>query len=342
MELVSISINEMNHEVWDEAINEFDCHFVFHRSCWLNFLEETQGGKILRYKIIDDGKVAGYFTGLLLKKGFLRILGSPLSKWETEFMGPICNDNIDMEKFLDALDRLCKKLKIHHIEMGNPKFTTELMKTKGYNCFEWKTYVIPILADSEMMWKDLKSKCRNRIRKGKNNGLVVEDCDSIKFVEEHYKQLVDVYRQQGRIPGFTIDMLLCLFRRLKPEKLLFALQVKLGDEVIASGLFPHDERYVCSLSTASYKNYQRMYPNELLIWKVMSLSAELGIKEFSLGDSYRTIEGSGRFKEKFNGQLVAISRYNKNYSILAKVGREVYKKIFYVKQRIRDKLNFAN
>lgn len=336
------SINEIHPDAWDKAISEFDHRFFFHRSCWLKFLEETQSAKSLRFKIIDDGKIAGYFVGLLLKKGFLRILGSPLSKWETEFMGPVCNDNIDVERFLDALDRMCKKLKIHHIEIGNPIFAPEIMKTRGYNHLKWRTYIIPISNDSEKMWKDLKSKCRNRIRKGLKNDLVVEECETIKFVEEHYNQLENVYSKQGRIPRFNIETLGSLFRQLKPENLLFTLQVKFGDRVIASGLFPHDERYVCSLSTASYKKYQTLYPNELLIWKVMCLSAELGIKEFSLGDNYRTIEGSGRFKDKFNGLPVTISRYNKNYTILAKVGREVYKKVFYGKQKIKDKLSFTN
>jgi hypothetical protein len=332
------SINEIKPEAWDEAISEFDSQLLFHRSCWLKFLEETQPGEPLRFKIIDDGKVAGYFVGLLIKKGFLRIFGSPLSKWETDTMGPVCNDNFDVEEFLEVLDRMCKKLKIHHIEIGNPIFIPAMMKRRGYSCLEWKSYVIPLSNDLEKMWKNLKSKCRNRIRKGLKNGLVAEDYDNIKFVEEHYRQLIDVYSKQGRIPTFSADMYRSLFRHLKSENLLFTLQVKQGDQVVASGIFPHDERNVCSLSTASYRKYQKLIPNELLIWKVMCFAAERGIRNFNIGDNYRTIEGSGRFKDKFNGLPVINYRYYKNYTIWAKVGREVYKKVFYVKQKIRDKL----
>lgn len=68
MELESIS--EIHPKMWDEVISEFDCHFVFHSSSWLKFLEETQAAKPLRFKIIDDGKVTGYFVGLLLKNDF--------------------------------------------------------------------------------------------------------------------------------------------------------------------------------------------------------------------------------------------------------------------------------
>jgi hypothetical protein len=336
------SINEIQPEAWDEAISKFECRSFYHRSCWLKFLEETQVAKPLRFKIIHDGKVEGYFVGLLIKKGLLKILGSPLSKWETESMGPVCNDNLDVEGFLDALDRMCKKLKIHHIEIGNPILVPEIMKTRGYNCLEWKSYVIPLSYDHEEMWKNLKSKCRNRIRKGLKNGLVAEDCENINFLEEHYKQLEDVYSKQGRIPRLSIDMYRSLFRHLKSDNLLFTLQVKHGDRVIASGIFQHDERSVYSLSTASYKKYQKLFPNELLIWKIMRLSAELGIKNFSIGDNYRTIEGSGRFKDKFNGFPVTIHRYYKNYTILAKVGREVYKTVFYGKQKIKDKLSLVN
>jgi hypothetical protein len=335
-----VSINNIHDEAWDEAISEFDCQFFFHHSCWLNFLEETQAATPVRFKIIEDGKVAGYFVGLMIKKGFLRILGSPLSKWGTEYMGPVCNYNIDVKGFLDALDRICRKMKIHHIEIGNPILKPEMMKTRGYDCMEWQSNFIPISYDNEKMWENLTGKCRNRIRKGIKNGLTVEECNNITFVEEHYNQLEDVYGKQGRLPGFSIDMVRCLFKHLKSKNLLFTLQVKHNDRVVATGIFPHDEHYVFSLSTASYRKDQNLFPNELLIWHVMCLSGEYGIKKFSIGNNYRTIKGSGKFKDKFNGQSVVIYRYYKSYTIVAKVGRQIYKKIFYTQQKIRDNLRF--
>jgi lipid II:glycine glycyltransferase (peptidoglycan interpeptide bridge formation enzyme) len=335
-----VNIDNMNDDAWDAAISEFDCQFFFHRACWLRFLEETQAATPLRFKIVEDGKIAGYFAGLILKKGFLRILGSPLSKWETEYMGPVCNNNIDVERFLDALDRMCRKMKIHHIEIGSPIFKQEMMKTRGYNCMEWQSYFIPISYDKKKMWDSLTSKCRNRIRKGIKNGLTVEKCNNISFVEEHYNQLEDVYGKQGRLPGFSIDTLRCLFKHLNSQNMLFTLQVKHNERVVASGIFSHDASYVCSLSTASYRKDQKLYPNELLIWNVMCLSGEIGIKKLSIGNNYRTIKGSGKFKDKFNGQPVVIYRYYKSYTIVAKIGRQVYKNIFYARQKIRDNFRF--
>jgi hypothetical protein len=335
-----VSINNIDDDAWDEAICEFDYHFLFHRSCWLRFLEETQAATPLRFKIIENGKVVGFFAGLMVKKGFLRILGSPLPKWETEYIGPVCNYDIDTASFLDALDRICRKMKIHHIEIGSPIFKPEMMKIRGYDCDEWQSFFIPISNNNGEMWENLTGKCRNRIRRGIKNSLTVEDCNDISFVEEHYRQLEDVYGKQGRLPGFPIKMFRCLYKHLKSKGMLFTIQVKHDDRIIASGIFPHDTRYVCSLSMASYRKDQKLFPNELLIWNVMCLSGGLGIKKFSLGDNYRVIKDSGRFKDKFNGQPVIIYRYHKSYTAVAKLGRQLYKKVFYARQKIRDNFRF--
>ena len=329
-------IEHISPEDWDEAISQYQNVYFYHHSAWLRFLEETQSALPLKFRIINNGKTDGYFVGLLVKKGFIKILGSPMSGWLTEYMGPIVSQEFDLREFIRSLDRLCRQMGIHQVEMGSPLLCKELMQQAGYSTVEWMTFRIPLSTNEAQMWEVLKSKCRNRIRKGRANGLTVEDCDDPAFAEEHYNLLLGVYAKQKRLPPYPKAFFQSLFRHLKPGNLLFSLRVKQGRKTVASGFFPHDHRHVYSLSTASRLESQILCPNEILHWTVMALSGAKGIQEYSMGDNYRIPEHGGRFKDKFNGHQLPVYRFIKSYSLVAKYGREVYKNAMYVKQSLKD------
>jgi hypothetical protein len=325
-------IEAVPNDSWDTLILEYHSP-LFHCSAWTKFLEETQGAKTLRFRIVQEGHVLGYFTALLVKKGPFQILGSPLSGWETEEMGPILSPGSDIETFIEGLDRLCRRIGIHQIEIGSPILEPSLMARHGYSVSKWNSFIIPLSADREKMWGMLKSKCRNRIRKGLKNGLVVEDCECPSFVHRHYEQLLDVYAKQELSPAYSPEFYMALHRNLKPCNMLFSLEVKYKTNVIASGFFSHDERAAYSLSTASYRKFQSLYPNELLHWALMCFAGELGIQKYNIGDSYRNPETGGKFKEKFNGVETAVYRYIKSFSPLAKIAREAYRIFLRRKQK---------
>lgn len=320
-------IENIQPEGWDKAISNFDSKFLFHQSAWLNFLEETQHGKAIRFRIVDNEKVKGYFSGLLIKKGPIRILGSPLPGWTTNYMGPIANKKFDLEEFLIALDNMCREWKIHHIELCNPVLEPDIMCKMGFSVSEGITFIVTLSSNEEQMWKNLKSSCRNRIRKGMQNGLRVEECNEPSFVDDYYEQLIEVFAKQRLVPTYPIERIRSLFHHLKPD-LLFTFSVKFGDAVIATGVFPHDDRCVYFLGGASWQKYYHLCPNELLHWTAMSRSAQLGIGQYNMC-------GQGSFKPKFGGEQVPVYRYYKSYSNTARLGRKIFRSVIYAKQKLR-------
>lgn len=322
-------IETIKPETWDEEIAGFGSKFLFHQSAWLKFLEETQTGKAMRWRIMSNGKVEGYFAALFLKKGPLKILGSPLPGWTTNYMGPVVDEGFDLEKFLSALDKLCRQRGIHHVELCNPFLDPDLMRKSGFAVSEGITFLVPLFPNEDEMWKNLKSECRNRIRKGMKNCLLVRDSDDPAFVDEYYRELKEVFAKQNLVPTYPIGRVKSLFGNLKPD-LLFALEVKLEDEIIATGVFPHDDGCVYFFGGASWIRFHRYCPNELLHWTAMTLSGKLGIKQYNMC-------GGGSFKPKFGGQEVPVYRYVKSYSVFAKLGRELYKSVVHAKQRIQGR-----
>lgn len=326
-------IDRIEPDAWDEAIAPFDSRHLFHKSRWLNFLEETQNGQIVRFRILEGRKESGYFVGLIVRKGPFKILGSPLRGWMTDYMGPIVNRGFDTESFLDALDDLCRKWKIHHVELCNPCLDPDVMRRKGFRFSEGITYVVPLSPNEDEMWKRLdRSSCRKSINKAKREGLIVEEVTETSlasFIEEFYRELQEVFARQGLVPTYTIERVRSLFRHLRNDEIL-TFQVKHGEQTIATAIFPYDERRVYGFGFASWKRFQTLRPNDLLIWTIMTRSAKMGIKQLDL-------TGKGSFKPKFGSEAVDVYTYLKSYSILAGIGREAYRSYFYAKQKIKGK-----
>jgi len=324
-------IEEIAPDVWDEAIARFDSRHLFHQSAWLNFLQETQKGRIVRFRIVNDGKEEGYFAGLIVRKGPFRILGSPLRGWMTDYMGPIVNRGFDTEKFADALDALCRKRHIHHVQICNPFLEQEVMSKKGFTVSEATTYLVPLSRDEDGMWQQLDRKsCRQSINKAKREGLIVEEVDerdTASFIDEFYSELREVFARQGLVPTYDIERVRSFYRNLRRDQIL-SLQVRHGDHVIATAIFPHDDRCVYGFGFASRKRFQVLRPNDLLIWTIMTHAARRGIQLLDL-------TGKGSFKPKFGSEKVAVHNYMKSYSLLAKFGREAYRSFFYAKQKIK-------
>jgi hypothetical protein len=336
MELVAIA--GMKAQEWDAIISRYDSKMVHHQSAWLNFVAETWGGTLMRFQIVEQGKTLGYFVAFLQKRFCFRLLGSPLTGWETDYMGPIVNKDFDAETFLSAIDQLARQKKIHFLQMGNPLLDPSLMKKRGYHIKEEKTIVIPLSEREEEMWEHLSSKCRNRIRKGRKNGLVVEMGGDPEFIDEYYRQVKEVFGRQNMSPRYSIDVPQRLFRQLKADNLLFAIRIKCGSKTVATGLFPHDDRNVYSFGIASSLESRKLCPNELLYWTVMKEAGELGIRHFTIGGIYRVPETGGIFKEKFNGRLEPFFRYSKVHTRTAKVAHETYKALYAARESFKRRL----
>ncbi len=312
-------LNNISDEAWDESISRFDSSMLYHESPWLNFLKETQKAELVRFRIIDAGKLIGYFAVFIQNKGGFRVLGSPLTSWKTPDMGPIVNKGFDQAGFLTAIDRFCQERRIRFVQIGNPILDPDIMRNNGYTVASWTAYWIPLSSNEDAMWAGITGKCRNRIRKALNGGLTVEVLHQPDAVDEYYEQLREVAARRDFRPPHSIEDMKKIYRHLMPRDRLFALAVKYDDRTIASGLFPHDNRTIYSLGIASRNQYLHLCPNELLYWKAMTMAAERGMQNLYVGIKHGTPQSGGVFKEKFHARPVTMFRYVRGITVPAKI-----------------------
>jgi hypothetical protein len=305
-------------ERWDEITAPYETRELFHRRTWLEYLASSRGAQIRLWRICAGDESIGYFCAGLLRKGPFRILGSPLRGWGTNFMGPIVHADVDQERLLDALDRLCGEEGVAMMEIEHPLFEKGNPRGHGYEPIPAATYVVELHADLDVMWSTLSSNCRNRIRKAKRLGLRVEETRECAVADEFYDQFEAVMRRQWLVPSYPRETARLLVRHLGRVGLLFSLRVlDAQGRVLAIGLFPHDERTVYFWGGAGVHDGRDACPNELLHWDVMRRAAEQGLTRYNMC-------GDGRFKRKFGGAPVSVNRWRKYYWPGARTAHRAY------------------
>ena len=183
---------------WDELIAPYEAAGVFHRNPWLEFLTATRSVEFRRWAIRENYRTVGYFCGAIQQKGPFRALGSPLTGWQTPFMGPIVNHDVDWGAFLDALDVLAREERLAVTELGNHHLPESVMRTAGYEVKpSWTLLVRLTPGDQAAMWNGLHSKCRNQVRKAQRSGITIEETETPDIVDEYYEQYTAAMQKRG-------------------------------------------------------------------------------------------------------------------------------------------------
>jgi hypothetical protein len=313
---------------WCELIRPNVGLDLFHRGVWLDYLAASRGVEIRIWAIRDAGRTVGYFPGGLVRKGPFRVLGSPLKGWNTNFMGPVSDGTLDWDRFLVALDGLAGQEGLAMVEIESRSLSDISLLAAQYEAVPGWTYWVPLSPEKpDSMWQALDSTCRNRIRKAMKAGLSVEDTDEPSVADEFYDQYLDLMRRKGLVPPYPREHARLLVEHLKKADLLFALRVRdSAGRVLATGLFPHDDRTVYFWGGASWQEGRESCPNEFLHWNAMLLAASRGLTRYDMC-------GYGRFKSKFGGTLVTLKRWHKCHWRSARWARRGYQ--FYFQKRLR-------
>lgn len=319
---------------WDELLAAFTNRTLFHRRVWLDYLAASRGLKIRMWAIRGDGRTVGYFCGGLVQKGPFRVLGSPLRGWGTNCMGPVVEDDVDQREVLGALDRLAREERLAMIEIEQPALRSEVFSASGYDDEAGRTYVVSLTPfDPDATWERVHSKKRNQIRKAIKSGLTVEDTDDPALADEFYDRFQDVMRHKGLAPSYPREYPRLLFRCLKPAGLLFSLRVRdASGRILATGLFPHDDRTVYFWGGSSWQDGRELNPNDYLQWSVIRLACERGLQAYNMC-------GPGRFKAAFGGDLTDIHRWHKCYWRSARWARRGYEACFNAGLRLKAQWN---
>jgi len=309
---------------WDELIRRFPAKTLFHESAWLDHVKSIHPhGQCVFYEIRDDDRLVGYHSALRIKRLMIPIHGSPLGGTGTNFMGPLVEPGVDQGELIAGLCRLFGPRHFLHLELSNPWLDRKTMEAAGFAVQEGLTHVRSLPRDEDAAFAGLSSEARNRVRKAKKNGVVIERTDDPLVVSHFFAQFGEVYGKQGMVTPFGEDRPKSLFDHLMPANRLLAIWARRDDEILAAGLFPYDEHCIYFWGAASWLRYHSLCPNEALHWGVIQFAVQNGIP------LYNMCGGTSQFKNKFGGEDIPYLIYHKSALPMLQTARRVYRNWHY-------------
>jgi hypothetical protein len=322
---------------WDTLIRRYDGKTLFHESCWLDHLLDIHPGSRIDYFVVRDGGAdVGYFCAQRLRKFMLPIYGSPLPGTGTNYMGPVMRSGVDRVAVVQAILRACRRHGVAHLELSAAWLDDDVATSTGLLVDRGLTHVVPLPATEAEAWAGMKSTARNRVKKAERAGLLVDLTSDPAVVDHFFEQLGEVFGKQGMATPYSIERPRSLFRRLMRAGRLLAAWVKHDEEVIAAGLFPHDDRHIYFWGAASWLKAQHLCPNELLHWRVIQRAVELGIP------AYNMCGGESQFKDKFGGRDVPYHLYSRSLVPLLSPARRAYRRLHWWRLRLRGVLHLPS
>ncbi|MCC5821684.1 MAG: GNAT family N-acetyltransferase [Phycisphaerales bacterium] len=295
---MSNTIREITDDAeWDALVDRAELGTVYHRSGWLGVLNECTEARIHRIALEGPTGLLAIWPIGLLRKGPLRIGGSPLPGWNTAYLGPLfanaCEDKADAVRRMYAAPPIRKPAFLATRVMD----TTADFGPLGFRRIkDFETYEIDLTESTETLWGNLKGTCRTRIRKGEKNGLEIREEHDDSYLDEFMTMASDVFAKTNKKPPFSKYFLKQVDSRLRARGELLVTSAFHGSDRIATLIVPHDRRTAMYFAGVSLASRLDLAPNNLLHWQTISRTKVLGISSYDFISS----KGSpGRFKATF-------------------------------------------
>lgn len=278
---------------------------VFQTREWLEFLAKTQSAEPVLAVVRDGGVDVGYFTGLIIKRFGIRILGSPFPGWTTDYLGFNLVTGVSRRDAAEALLEFAfDQLRCLHVELCDRYLRRGDLDGSRYDTdCSHRTFVVDLAGDeSDVFARMMKSK-RRAVRKSVKVGVHVEAASGLSFADEYYGQLRCVFARQSLVPTYDVQRVRELIRHLeKSDRLLLLRALAPDGRRIATGIVLAFNSMAHFWGSASVREQQMLRPNEAIYWYAMRWAREKGCSILDMG-------GGGEYKREYGAQELQVPRF---------------------------------
>ncbi len=267
---------------------------LFQTREWLDFVARTQRAEPVVAALLEGGERVGWFTGLVIRRFGVRILGSPFPGWTTESMGFNVEEGVSRRDAAAALPAFASKgLRCRHLELKDRHLRAADLDGLGFESESTLTYEVDLSGDEAATFGRMSSACRRAVRKAEKSGVTVEPATGAGFADEYFAQLEGVFARQSLVPTYGVERVRALIDCIEPTGRLLLLRVLSPDgRSIATGIFPAFNRTAYFWGGASVRADQGLRPNEAMFWYAMRYWRDRGMTALDLG-------GAGDYKRRY-------------------------------------------
>jgi hypothetical protein len=289
-------LTERENVNWESISSCYD-YLPYKSKYWNSYLNNNFNVKEYVLEITDDENLIGFFIGVKIKKIFT-IIAAPFEGLYTPFQGLTMLKEITIQQRIE----LYKSLK---------KFLFDSKECSFFQVCDWhlelphvahaeipfevhKGYLLDIRESAEVILSKMGSSARNPIKASKNRRLIIKEPDNFdSYARTYFEQLVDVFKKQNKKPTHSFDEIFNQITFLHQQDKIFALEILNEDGIpLASTFFIYEKDIAFWLGAASFSKYQKLSPNEPLMYQAI-----IGLK--NIGINFIEMGGGRNYKEKY-------------------------------------------
>lgn len=285
-----LNYTEVQKEQWNGYVQKHPESTIFHRAEWKEVVEECFGHPGIYLYVEEEGTFRGILP-LFLVNSFL--LGKCLVSVAYAVYGGILADDCVVERLLfEEAKRIADKENVDYLELRNQKKSGLDLPTKDlYYLFD-----LDLPSDSEIVWKQMRKRNRNILRKGIKSGLTPSfngagHPESLEF-RRFYEMFCLSQRALGT-PVLPIGFFQKLLKIFPTQTKIFSAKYE-GKAVSSLFVFLHKDT-ISPYYIGYDSNYLKFAPNNYILWEVIRYGCEKGFKRYDMG---RSRKGTGSYEFK--------------------------------------------
>jgi hypothetical protein len=317
---------------WEELETYADRN-VFQTREWLAFIAESQQAESVIAAVRQEGETVGFFTGLVIRRYGLRILGSPFRGWTTSYLGFNLRDGVERRAAVEALLPFAfRSLRCIHLELRDRELTVDDVDGLGFDYSPKTIFEVDLRQSEDDVFARMTSACRRCIRKAEKVGVTIEEADDLAFADDYFAQLRDVFAKQSLVPSYDKRRVTELIQHIHPTGRLLLLRARDTDgRCIATAIFPAMNGRAYFWGGASWRSHQILRPNEALMWHAMRYWK-------SRGAEWCDLAGGAEYKRKYGGVEIMVPFFRISRSRAVSAGRRLAKSGFRMRQATLGRL----
>jgi hypothetical protein len=294
------------YQSWFEAnLPNLQFRSPFHQPAWLEAVSRGAKFGLGFLGAYENRELVMVFPGFVIRRGPFAMFGSPLRGTMTSYLGPVSLKTFDqMENLLDAIQAYNRYLRKQSGVISS-RFTLRDTPPNGLPELDnnWKqerprSYRLNLRRSETELWDSLTSNCRRNIRRALLEGIEIVQIDDAHVF---YQMLDETLRRHGTTSWHSEHFFKLVMTELTARDLLWAWGARYKDEIIAVGLFFHDDREMHFISGASLPRYKSLPTSYLLHWQAILTASSAGLQTYN-SDASR-IRSIDQFKESFRPDL---------------------------------------
>jgi hypothetical protein len=296
------AIDPLRFPGWDEWVQTFNGHNIFHSRSWARVLARSYGYQPHYLVLYRNGAPQAAWPMLQTQSAWAGRKGVSLPF--SDHCAPLVSDEKDFNDLFDEIVSHARRHKWKSIEFrAGERFFKPFPVVANYNLHQ-----LTLSPDEKEMLSRFRSSNRRNIKKAIKAQIDITIEASLEALREFYS-LNCLTRQHHGLPPQPFKFFKNIYRYIIKKKMGIVVLARHQDRPIAGAVYFHFGETATYKYGASHRKYLAQRPNNLVMWEAIKWYASLGYKYFDFGRSEPDNKGLNQFKNSWGTTASTIAYY---------------------------------